>query len=99
MFAASVMSYSACRPRSEWSNDEEPDDQQITGDLAVVEHCRPDVVKILAEMEDYCMENNIRSVGVSVCGPELLVNSVTTTARSFSSSSVRFIVDEETFDW
>jgi hypothetical protein len=68
-------------------------------ELEVVLGCRPDVETIVDDMKSYCQKCSFSSVGVSVCGPELLVQTVMTNCRKASSSSVCFVVDDETFEW
>ena len=72
-------------------------------DLKIVLGCRPDLNKIVKKMSKWCKKNNCSSVGVSVCGPNNLINQVMSTCRSASSSTssstVTFLVDEETFEW
>lgn len=67
--------------------------------LSIVSNCRPDVANIMGEMQSYCQNNNINTLGVSVCGPAMLVQSVNENAKRLSSRGLQFIVDEETFDW
>ena len=92
-----------------WERDNEEEDsnhkrsdascEEKGSDLEVVIGKRPDPQKIFAELQRYCQENQIPSVGVSACGPRLLVDTVFKVSRDFSSPSVEFVVDEETFDW
>ena len=91
----------------ETGSETQPDDSSFNnmhageaGELSVVLGCRPDVLTILLAMKDYCKANTISTAGVSVCGPEQLVRTVANTSREVSSSSsVNFVVDDETFDW
>jgi predicted ferric reductase len=75
----------------------EMEENQMQLDLKL--KCRPDVLAILVEAKDYCAERSIPTVGVSVCGPEVLVRCVHEKARIASSSDIGFVVDEESFDW
>ena len=111
---AAITSYTLFRPTSQVSHEDQGDGgtdiqsvsnnetsggSTTTNDLDVVYGCRPNVPEILASMKAYCVKNNIPSVGVSVCGPEMLVDAVIASSNISSSSSVHFVVDEETFDW
>eukprot|EP00978_Attheya_sp_CCMP212_P025585 scaffold82536_cov57-Attheya_sp.AAC.4 len=68
-------------------------------DLSLVLGCRPDVSAIVSEMKNWCQSSAVKSVGVAVCGPSVLVRSVIKTCRETSSSSLPFVVDEESFEW
>ena len=68
-------------------------------ELSVCLGCRPDTEEITNEMKNWCTENNVSSVGVAVCGPDSLVQSVTRACNQASSSCVHFVVDAETFEW
>jgi hypothetical protein len=69
-------------------------------ELNVVFGCRPNISEILMGTKAFCEDRNIPSVGVSVCGPDKLVESVQQESRMVTSSpSIAFVVDEETFDW
>jgi ferric-chelate reductase len=68
-------------------------------ELNVVLGCRPDLEKILVNMKEWCEKNDSSSVGVSVCGPDQLIKQVMKTCRTASTSSLPFVVDEETFEW
>ena len=67
---------------------------------------RPNIPRVVKETRNYCLQHNFRSVGVSVCGPDAMVDSVFAAVRknagsfSFQSiNSVQFIVDDEAFEW
>jgi hypothetical protein len=68
-------------------------------ELNVVLGCRPDLETILVNMKDWCEKNDSSSVGVSVCGPDQLIKQVMKACRTASTSSLPFVVDEETFEW
>ena len=87
-----------------WTLDKEKEDQEGSAniddhDLDVVIGKRPDPFQILAELKQYCQDNDIRSVGVCACGPPLLVDTVLKASRDCSSPAVEFVLDDETFDW
>jgi predicted ferric reductase len=67
-------------------------------ELNVVLGCRPDLKDIFHDMKEWCEANGSSSVGVSVCGPDMLIQSVMKTCRQTSSSSLPFVVDDETFE-
>jgi len=109
-----AVSMSKCflRRSSEWTNEENKlggmmntvhssteYPKEKARELQAVLGYRPNVPEILQNVKEYCQTNNLHSVGVSVCGPDRLVSCVIGTSRAASSSSVGFVVDEETFDW
>jgi hypothetical protein len=68
-------------------------------ELNVVLGSRPDLDEIFREMKEWCKANFSSSVGVSVCGSDTLTQSVMKTCGQVSSSSLPFVVDDETFQW
>lgn len=100
------LSCSFFRPTPDWSEKDQTDPKEKSSnafsdsnELFVVEGCRPNVSQILANMDSYAKANGISSVGVAVCGPDNLVDAVFSSCRRHSSSTVQFLVDEETFEW
>jgi predicted ferric reductase len=68
-------------------------------ELRIVVGCRPNLNEILNDTGSWCNANKCSTAGVSVCGPEQLVQAVFSGCRQASSSTVQFVVDDETFDW
>ena len=68
-------------------------------ELNVVLGCRPDLDEIFRDMKAWCEADGFFSVGVSVCGPDKLIQSVIKTCKQASSPSLQFVVDDETFEW
>lgn len=68
-------------------------------ELHVVTGKRPNVRKFFRRLQRTCRDNGFRSVGVSVCGPKLLVDSAFEASRKYSTADVEFVMDEESFDW
>jgi len=60
---------------------------------------RPDTHKLFRRLRKYCLTNGFKSVGVSVCGPSMLVDSTFDASRKYSTNEIEFVIDEETFDW
>jgi predicted ferric reductase len=73
--------------------------ENIDHELSVELGCRPNIEKIVGEMKEWCKNNHCSSVGVSVCGPDQLIKHVITTCQEASTSSLPFVVNEETFEW
>jgi len=71
---------------------------EASPDLQVTLGCRPDVVAIVDDTKAWCESSGIATVGVSACGPKSLIRRVVQSCSEASSSSLAFIVDEETFD-
>jgi hypothetical protein len=79
---------------SSWDS-EEP----RSADLDMVVGRRPEVEKLFKKLHKLCIKHDFKSVGVSVCGPTLLVDNVFEASKRCSTKDVKFVVDEETFDW
>lgn len=68
-------------------------------DLDMIIGRRPNAKKLFKKLKRFCRENGFKNVGVSVCGPAVLVDSVYDAASRCSAKDVEFVVDEESFDW
>lgn len=79
-------------------NDSNHSSNGASRELYVVLGCRPDLEEIFRDMKEWCEANGSSSVGVSVCGPDTLIQSVMKTCTQASSSSLPFVVDDETFE-
>jgi len=66
--------------------------------LDVIRNLRPNMEAITMDLASYCEKNGICSVGVSVCGPENLVDDVIKACEG-CSRNVDFVVENESFDW
>lgn len=82
-----------------YQNHIENDGEEGHVDLEMVIGTRPNPKQLFKKLKKYCHKNGFKSVGVSVCGPSILVSSVCDASKSCSETNVEFVVDEESFDW
>jgi NAD(P)H-flavin reductase len=68
-------------------------------ELRCVIGCRPDLSAIATDVKSWCRGNGASSIGVSVCGPDSLVDSVAKLCRNNSSCGTPYFLDMETFEW
>ena len=75
------------------------DDLEEQKELVIHKGQRPNLEQIVNDMKACCIEKNISTVGVSVCGPDQLTESTMNAAYAASSSLIQFVLGEENFEW
>lgn len=62
-------------------------------------HCRPDIDNVVQEMREIAEEHKETRVALCVCGPRNLIKACEDAAKMYSTSSVRFDVHADTFEY